>query len=466
VMSIGNTSMGDSDLANDLNLTSARLNAMDVNVLIYGGSNMLKIQKLDWNFLNSIKNDSLLENGRFFPNLCNATYVAARYLKNSSATTKFLITLPAQTPADEVDCLVCTNCSLNGIHSFTAKVFDEVDLSLVELAFGPFSSCSYVFENYSTAATNVQAWPDVLAAISDFICLSTSILPPPPPAFGANFSLDLLLTSRLTANQVRNFSTNISEIIERAFEFVSNITLIVEKDFDVRVLSFNNSKWGPKLPSTPFTQAMHTVLIDTMVFCKDLFYKEMLMIFARESAFAAYLNHSLYELFKGYGASTRVFRVNHVPLFNETLLNTTNITVPVLPSTTSPVVSINETVIPMYNTSYIFKAHHASSSLGSRIRKFFRGLALWMIILLAIAACLLCTILSCLCALCLRCCWMSYQSSKDECNNGNNINNNEDAPMIVTNQRTSNQQSRYVAQYGGNQYNKSNNVPEDDQVYV
>jgi hypothetical protein len=461
----------------NMNATMDRaMKGMDVNVIVYGGLNrQLQVQKLDWTFLQSIKADPVPWDERFFSNLCNATIFASNYLmKNSSTTSKILVTIPWENPSDDVDCLTCTNCSLNGIHSFTAKIFDQTDLSLVEKTFGAYSSCTYLFENQTEARTSREPWPTVLAAISDFICYSSKI---PSVSPGVNFSLELMFTSTLNANALYNFSVNISEIIEEAFEIVSNYTFMEYRDFTVKIKSFNNSIVGPKPPSKPFGKPLHTVMINTVVMCRDIFIEDMLEIFAREIAFGSYINKSCYALFKQYDVSVVVYSVNNkllnFTLFNEsqfnstkiTIINSTKITIETTPIKIQPtsVISINGTIIPSYNTTYVLTPQrHTTSSVWHKIRHFFNHLAVWMIIVIAVGGCIACSLLICICGLCIRCCCMSEDTvySNSECNNYN-----EDAPMIVTNNTSTYRTSQQTAQYGGNQYNKSS-VTDDDQVYV
>jgi len=388
----------------------------------------LRVHKLNWSFLESTAMDPIPFNDHYSSNLCNATIMGIDYLNQARGNSKFLITVPWQTPTDELACLLSINYSLTGIYSFTAKIFDQIDLSLVEMTFGAYSGCSYLFENHTELLTANQPWSYILGAISDFICYSTEI----PLLPGGNFSIQLLVMSTLDANAMYNFSMNISEIIEEDLAYASNFTYLLDRDFDVEILSINNSNIGSgRKPKPPIGKEMYTVLINAMVITKDIAIRDFLEYIARQSLFGALVNASLSNLLEGYRASAIVYSVNHVQLnftFPNVSLNATAIPIPsttLLPETT-PVVLINKTTIAIYNTTAVIRPQHAATSVLQRIKNFFRHLAVWMIILMAIGACLVVSILICLCGFCLRTLVNGGTSSNnggnyDTCDNNENV---------------------------------------------
>jgi hypothetical protein len=418
---------------------------MDVNVIIYGGFNRpLQVQKLDWNFLNSTMNDPVPGMERFKANLCNATNFAANYLMRSNGTSKILVTIPWQSPSDELECLICSNCSLAGIQSFTAKIFSEVDLSVLEMTFGAYSDCTYLYNHPAERQIHQdQEWPYVLAAISDFICYATEN----PITGRGNFTVQLLMTSTMNAQGIYNFSNNITHLLEGAFEIFSNFSLQADRDFDVEILAINNSNLLPPTKPTNGGKQMYTDLINSVIICKDSSKKKLLESISKKPQFSQFLNNSFHRYFEGAAATTFVYSVNNVVLNNGGTVFTT---------TMFPTLN-------MSSTQYI-KPHHATSIMH-RIRNFFRHLVAWKIAAIVVGSVLVCLCLACMCGLCARCCRKdrenyTYASTRQE----------ENAPEVVTNVQayytdTQTSNGHYAGQYRGNQYNKPASV-DDDQIYV
>jgi len=452
VMLFGNSAFA--NITDVLNVTNNFSLSMDVNVIIYGGiNNPLQVQKLDFNFLQSMQTDPIPFNERYQSNLCNATSFAAKYLMmNSNATTKILVTIPWQSPSDELDCLVCgDNCTLAGIQSFTAKIYGEVDLSVVEMTFGAYDDCSYLYNDHNESKQHqLQEWPYVLSAISDFICFASEN----PVSQGGNFSLELLVVSILNAQGLYNSSNNITEIIEGAFEIFSNFSYHGDREFEVEVVSIIESNLIQPLPTTAGLPRFAN-LINTIVTCKDSEITNILKKIALTPAFSQFLNNSIHQYFVGAGASALVYSVGSQILFNETVFSTTGIQ-----STQIFTSGIFPTTFNMSTTYYMISPSHANNSVLERIRNFFRHLVAWKIVVIVFSSILVCLLLVCLCGLCSRLCRNDeYKySAAAECEQ-------ENVPVVITNQ------SHYVdtqqttqTQYL-NQYNKAR-VAEDDQVYV
>jgi hypothetical protein len=425
--------------------------AFDVNVILYGGvNNPLEVHKLDWEFLMNISVNPIPMSERFLSNLCNATFFAGDYLtNNSTGSIKILVTIPWQDPSDELDCLVCDNCSLNGIHSFTAKVFDQVDLSLIERTFGGYSNCTYLYNNQTESQLRqFQEWPYVLAGISDFICFMSQ----PQIIFEGNFSLQLLMTSRIPVDILMNYLQNISDLIEIVFEDVSNDTLVADTDFSVECKTINETDILPILP------LMYTVIIDAVVYCADNDTEEMLKTLAQGDAFAHLLNHSLYLFFQTINPDANaiifVYSVDNALIFNVSEFTTTGIE----PSTTGFISTVFEsTFFTTFNmsTTYIIPTV-ATDSIGDKARRILRKLEPWMIAVIVIGAVLLCLLMVGLCAL-----LFSRKNRNNECEN----DAKEQVPMIVTNTVA----SQYIqTTKSNNQYaSKTARVAnDDDQIYV
>jgi hypothetical protein len=421
-------------LVNSNLTTSTNTSNMDVNIIIYGGLNIpLKVQKLDWNLLQSIQADPIPMTDRYFSNLCNATTFALDYLSYSNRTSRILITLPWQSPSDELECLLAgENYTFAGVQTFTPKVFDTVDLSLLEVTFGAYDDCTYLYENKAeSAGHSLQAWPYVLAAISDFVCVASEI----PILPGGNITFEMIMISTLNLNVLANYSRNMSEVIEANFEVFSNFTLVGDRDFDVVAVSFGASDIIA-LPSKPGVQE---IIMTPIVDCKDKIVKEMILLMLKDKSFSIYMNRTLARFFGVSSLTSFIYSVEGIPLnntgFNVTqptgIQSSTTIQSTAVASTTAIIFNTSSISVTLFNVSMSttsLRTNHGGVSVLTKIRRFFHHLVWWRILIIVAASLVVFSLLMlCLCCLCTRCC-MANQNSPQY----SNCNYDENVPITNT----------------------------------